>query len=163
VTVKIIKEDGKDANTNEQGEIIVKSETMTAGYDNMPEETKEVFKNGFYYTGDLGYVDKNGLIYINGRKKLMINISGNKVDPTEVENILSSHPKVKEAAVIGISHQSSHESIKAFIVCNEKTDKGEIIVYLKNKIVDYKIPNIIEFVENIPKSPTGKILRNKLG
>ena len=163
VTVKIIKEDGKDANTNEQGEIIVKSETMTTGYDNMPEETKEVFKNGFYYTGDLGYVDKNGLIYINGRKKLMINISGNKVDPTEVEKILSSHPKVKEAAVIGISHQSSHESIKAFIVCNEKTEKGEIIVYLKNKIVDYKIPNIIEFVENIPKSPTGKILRNKLG
>jgi len=76
---------------------------------------------------------------------------------------LSSHPKVKEAAVIGISHQSSHESIKAFIVCNEKTEKGEIIVYLKNKIADYKIPNIIEFVENIPKSPTGKILRNKLG
>jgi len=163
VTVKIIREDGEEADTDEKGEIIVKSETMTTGYDNMPEETKEIFKNGFYYTGDLGYVDKHGLIYIKGRKKLMINISGNKVDPTEVENILSSHPKVKEAAVIGIPHQSSHESIKAFIVCNEKTEKGEIIVYLKNKIVDYKIPNIIEFVENIPKSPTGKILRNKLG
>ncbi len=163
VTVKIIREDGEEADTDEKGEIIVKSETMTTGYDNMPEETKEIFKNGFYYTGDLGYVDKHGLIYIKGRKKLMINISGNKVDPTEVENILSSHPKVKEAAVIGITHQSSHESIKAFIVCNEKTEKGEIIVYLKNKIVDYKIPNIIEFVENIPKSPTGKILRNKLG
>jgi long-chain acyl-CoA synthetase len=162
VTVKVIKEDRQEANSCEEGEIIVKSETMTAGYDNMPGETKKVFKNGFYYTGDLGYIDKNGLIYIVGRRKLMINISGNKVDPVEIETILNNHHAIKESAVVGISDQNSYESMKAFVVCDKITDKSEIILYLKNKIADYKIPNIIEFVESIPKSPTGKILRNKL-
>ncbi|NIP38653.1 MAG: acyl--CoA ligase [Candidatus Dadabacteria bacterium] len=162
VTVRIIKEDGREAKTGELGEITVKSATMTTGYNNMPEETKKVFKNGFYYTGDLGYIDEDGMIYIKGRKKLMINISGNKVDPVEIENLLSTHPKIEEAAVVGLTGRNGNEFIKAFIVCGGKIEKSEIIVYLKNKITDYKIPKLIEFVDIIPKSPTGKILRNKL-
>lgn len=162
VTVKIVTDEGKEADTGELGEIIVKSETMTNGYDNMPQETKEVFKDGFYYTGDLGYMDNDGMIYIKGRKKLMINISGNKVDPVEIENILTSHPKIHESAVVGITDQNSTEIVKAFIVCDENIERKDIIQYLMNQVSDYKIPKLIEFVQSIPKSPTGKILRNKL-
>lgn len=162
VEVRIINDDGSDAKTGQMGEIIVKSNTMTTGYDNLLEETEKVFRNGYYNTRDLGYIDNKGMIYIKGRKKLLINISGNKVDPVEIENVLSLHPKVKESAVIGIMNENGRESIKAFVVGNESIDKSDIIPYLKDKIADYKIPQTIEFVESLPKSPTGKILRNKL-
>ncbi len=92
----------------------------------------------------------------------MINISGNKVDPVEIENILTSHPDIHEAAVIGIMGQHNAETVKAFIVCDEYIERKDIIQYLKNQVSDYKIPKIIDFVQSIPKSPTGKILRNKL-
>ncbi|NIP29359.1 MAG: hypothetical protein GTN99_01515 [Candidatus Dadabacteria bacterium] len=102
------------------------------------------------------------MIYIKGRKKLTINISGNKVDPVEIENILSAHPHISESAVTGISDRDGTETIKAFIVKDKNIESGDIILYMRNKVADYKIPKLIEFVDSIPKSPTGKILRNKL-
>ena len=116
VEVRIVDDTAKDMPSGEVGEIIVRSPSMTKGYYDLPEETARVFKDGYYHTGDLGKIDSDGYIYIVGRKKLLINISGNKVDPTEVEDILSSHPMVKEAAVLGISDDKGGEIVKAVIV-----------------------------------------------
>ncbi|MGI9553545.1 MAG: class I adenylate-forming enzyme family protein [Thermodesulfobacteriota bacterium] len=162
VVVKIIDDNGNMCSENEQGEIIVSSPSMTSGYQNLEEETKKVFKKGFYYTGDLGFIDSDGYIYIKGRRKLFINISGQKVDPVEVENTLLSHSAVLEAAVTGRESESGNEIVAAYIVADTKLNSSDIIEFCRGKISDIKIPSLIKFVESLPKSPTGKILRDKL-
>ena len=162
VEVKIFREDGSQADIGEIGEIAVKSPSMTTGYHDLPEETQRSFRNGYYFTGDLGKIDEDGYIYIVGRKKLFINISGNKVDPQEVENVISRHPKVREVAVVGIRERDEKEAVKAVIVPKEKLEAREIYEFCRGKISDFKIPRIIEFREKLPKSPTGKVLREKL-
>ena len=162
VEVKIFKEDGNEANINEVGEIAVKSPSMTTGYYGLEEQTKRVFKNGFYFTEDLGKMDEKGYIYILGRKKLFINVAGNKVDPTEVENFLLTHPKIKEVVVLGAKDQYGNELVKAVIVPKEDMDSKEIYAYCKDHVADFKTPRMVEFRKEIPKSLTGKVLREYL-
>ncbi len=162
VEVKIFGEDGNEANINEVGEIAVKSPSMTTGYYGLEEQTKRVFKNGFYFTEDLGKMDEKGYIYILGRKKLFINVAGNKVDPTEVENFLLTHPKIKEVVVLGAKDHYGNELVKAVIVPKEDMDSKEIYAYCKDHVADFKIPRMVEFRKEIPKSPTGKVLRECL-
>src|SRR3990172_3299091 len=162
VEVKIFREDGNEANINEVGEIAVKSPSMTKGYYGLEEQTKRVFKNGFYFTEDLGKMDEKGYIYILGRKKLFINVAGNKVDPTEVENYLLTHPKIKEVVVMGAKDKYGNELVKAVIVPKEEMDSKEIYAYCKDHVADFKLPRMVEFREEIPKSPTGKVLREYL-
>jgi long-chain acyl-CoA synthetase len=160
--VRIFREDGGEADINEVGEIAVKSPSMTTGYYGLVEETKRVFRNGYYFTGDLGKIDEEGYIYIVGRKKLIINVAGNKVDPIEVENLLLNHPKIKEAVVLGVKDNQGNESVKAVIVPRGNMVAKEVYDYCKGHISDFKIPRIVEFRDQIPKSPTGKILREHL-
>ena len=134
----------------------------TTGYYGLPEETREVSKDGYYFTGDLGRIDKDGFIYIVGRKKLFVNISGNKVDPVEVENILVDHPNVTEVAVLGITDSDGVESVKAVIVPSEEIQKKDILELCRERIAEFKIPKIIEFRDELPRSPTGKVLREEL-
>ena len=163
VVVKILDEGGQELGIDEVGEIVVKSPSMTTtGYYGLPEETKEVFKDGYYFTGDLGRIDKDGFIYIVGRKKLFINISGNKVDPLEVENVLLDHPNVKEVAVLGITDSDGVESVKAVIVPSEVIQKKDILELCRERIAEFKIPKTIEFRDELPRSPTGKVLREEL-
>ncbi|MBI2485361.1 MAG: acyl--CoA ligase [Deltaproteobacteria bacterium] len=162
VKVVIFKEDGSRGEINEIGEIAVKCPSMTTGYHGLPEETKMAFKNGYYFTGDLGRIDEEGYIYIVGRKKLFINISGNKVDPSEVETLLLQHPKVREAAILGVKDRQGNEMVKAVIVSKSHMETKEVYEFFKGRISDFKIPRIIEFREEIPKSPTGKVLREYL-
>lgn len=162
VEVKIFREDGSEADINEVGEIAVKSPSMTTGYYGLAEETKRVFRNGYYFTGDLGKIDEEGYIYIVGRKKLLINVAGNKVDPIEVENLLLNHPKIKEAVVLGVKDNHGNESVKAIIVPRGNIVAKEVYDYCKGHISDFKIPRIVEFRDKIPKSPTGKVLRERL-
>ena len=162
VEVKIFGEDGNEANINEVGEIAVKSPSMTTGYYGLEEQTKRVFKNGFYFTEDLGKIDEKGYIYILGRKKLFINVAGNKVDPTEVENFLLTHPKIKEVVVLGARDNYGNELVKAVVVPKEDMDSKEIYAYCKDRVADFKIPRTVEFRKEIPKSPTGKVLREYL-
>ena len=163
VTVKIFNEDSNELELDQVGEIAVKSPSMTTtGYYGLPKETKEVFRGGYYYTGDLGRIDQDGFIYIVGRKKLFINISGNKVDPVEVENVLLEFDKVTEAAVLGILDSEGSESVKAVIVSSEGVEKKDILNFCKQRISNYKIPSIIEFRDELPRSPTGKVLREEL-
>lgn len=171
VTVKIIAEDGAEDGTeevtecgvNEIGEITVKSPSMTTSYYEMPEETERAFRGGFYHTGDLGRIDEEGYIFIEGRKKLVINVAGNKVDPAHVEEVLVKHPSIKEAAVLGVQTDGG-EAVKSVIVTEEGEElkPSEVIKFLHGKLSEYKIPRIIEFRDELPRSPTGKVLRERL-
>ncbi|HXG30231.1 MAG TPA: class I adenylate-forming enzyme family protein, partial [Thermodesulfobacteriota bacterium] len=162
VEVEIFREDGSRAQMGELGEIAVRSPSMTTGYYGLPDETERAFRDGYYFTGDLGRIDEEGYIYILGRKRLFINISGNKVDPQEVENLLLKHQKVKEAVVLGVKDDRGNEIVKAVIVPKERMETREIYEFCKGRISDFKIPRIIEFRDEIPKSPTGKVLREYL-
>ncbi len=162
VEVRVFREDGSEALRNEVGEIAVKSPSMTTGYYGLSEQTERVFKNGYYFTEDLGKIDDKGYIYIVGRKKLFINVAGNKVDPQEIENLLMTHPKIKEAVVLGSTDSYGNESVKAVIVSKEDIDTKEIYKFCKDRVADFKLPRIIEFTKEIPKSPTGKVLREYL-
>jgi len=162
VDVRVLDDKGGEVISGEVGEITVKSPSMTRGYYGLPEETSEVFKNGYYFTGDLGRIDPDGYIYIVGRKKLFINISGNKVDPGEVENVLTSHPLVSEAAVLGMNDEKGNELVKAVLVTEGEVKTGEIIEYCRDRLAGYKVPRIIEFTDELPRSPSGKVLRERL-
>jgi long-chain acyl-CoA synthetase len=156
VEVKIVKEDGSQAEAGEEGEIVVKSSSMTKGYKNLPKDTISAFKNGYYHTGDLGTIDKDGYIRILGRKKLFINIGGNKVNPREVEHQISGHSKVEEVVVFGVTDSDGNEVVKAVIVPKADLTAKEIYDFCKGKIADFKIPRKIEFRGRIPKGATGK-------
>jgi len=110
----------------------------------------------------LGKIDRDGFIYVVGRKKFFINISGNKVDSSEVENFLLKHPKVKEAVVLGINDSDGGERVKAVLIVDKGTQKKDILEFCKDEIAEYKIPRIIEFRDELPRSPTGKVLREEL-
>lgn len=151
---------------NQKGEIVIKGPTLMNGYWNEPEETERVLKNGWYYTGDIGLLDDEGYLKIVDRKKELILCSGFNVYPTEVENTMSQHPAISEVAVIGVPDDYRGESVKAFVVLNDKS-KGiitekDIIDWCKENMAAYKRPHKIEFIDALPKSGAGKILKRLL-
>lgn len=160
--VRIVDEDGSILPDGTVGEIAIKSAALTRGYYNMPELNKEAFKDGYFLTGDLGKKDEEGRLYITGRKKIFIEVGGNKVDPLEIEDVLITHPKVKEVVVVGIKGHFDGEMIKAVIVPDGMCTDQEIVSFCRNKLTSYKIPQIFEYRDEIPKSPLGKILRKDL-
>lgn len=162
VEMTIVDDDGNEVPNNVSGELLFKSPALTDGYRNMPELNKDAFKDGAFLTGDLGKRDDQGRFYITGRKKIFIDQGGYKVDPFEVEDVLSAHPKVAEAVVVGVKGPYEGEVIKAVIVADGECEKREIVAYCKERLAEFKIPKILEFREEIPKSPLGKILRKDL-
>ncbi|GAX45465.1 AMP-dependent synthetase and ligase [Tolypothrix sp. NIES-4075] len=164
IDIKIIDDAGKELPTGTVGEIVIKSEALTQGYSNKPELNQQVFKNGSFLTDDLGKKDEDGRIYITGRKQIFIDTGGHKVDPLEIENILITHHQVKEAVVVGIKGLYAGEIIKAVIVPEnqDNCDERDILFYCKSKLADFKLPKLIEFRDEIPKSPLGKVLRKNL-
>jgi len=164
VEVRIVDEDDNDLPTNEVGEIIVRGPNVMKGYWNRPQETDEAFRNGWFHTGDLGKFDEEGYLHIVGRKKEMIISGGFKVFPREVEEVLHAHPKVKEVAVVGIPDPIRGESVKAFIVLKEgvTATERELDEYCRKNLAAFKVPRIYEFVTNIPRTPSGKVLNRLL-
>jgi long-chain acyl-CoA synthetase len=162
VEVEIFAEDGRMANVGEAGAIAVKSPGAIKGYDGLDKVNREVFRHGYFFTGDFGKKDQGGLLYLIGRKKFFINKGGYKIDPHEIEELLESHAKVDEAVVIGLPTSYGDEKVKAVMVLNTPCSEEEIIKYCQGKIADFKIPSLIEFRESLPKSPTGKVLRKML-
>lgn len=162
VEVDIIGEKGEILSQDELGKIGIKSPAMIKDYAEMGDLNKESFRNGYFFPGDLGKKDNNGNLYIKGRKTLFLNTGGNKVDPSEIESLLESHPKVKEVVVVGIKSHYGDDAIKAVVVPECNCEESEIIDFCKDKIADFKIPRIIEFRKEIPKSPLNKILRKYL-
>ena len=134
------------------------------GYWNKPDETKTVLTDdGWLKTGDIATMDERGYIRIVDRKKDMIIVSGFNAYPSEIESVLTSHPDIREAGVVGIQDEKSGEMIKAVIVKGRQDlTVKEIIAYCRNNLAAYKIPKIIEFRDTLPKSDVGKILRREL-
>lgn len=162
VEVEIFDEGGYRLKNGEIGEVAVKSPAKTKGYFNAEVLTRESFRNGYFCTGDIGRKDEKGYLFIIGRKKSFINTATHKVDPSEVENLLRAHEKIAEAVVVGEKSHYGDEVVKAFIVPRVEFEETEIIEYCRGRIADFKIPRIIEFRKEIPKSPLGKVLKKYL-
>ncbi|MFW9832803.1 MAG: long-chain fatty acid--CoA ligase [Candidatus Thorarchaeota archaeon] len=154
----------KDLPVGEVGELAVKGPQIMAGYHNKPDETADVLRDGWLFTGDIAKMDEDGWTYIVDRKKDLINASGYKVWPNEVEEVLFEHPKIREVAVIGIPDETRGETVKAFVVLEEGESMTleELRTYSKEKMAIYKVPTDVEFVKDLPKTQVGKILRREL-
>ncbi|SES94110.1 long-chain acyl-CoA synthetase [Salinibacillus kushneri] len=148
----------------ETGELIIKGPQVMKGYWNMPEETADTLRDGWLYTGDLARMDEDGYAYIVDRKKDMIIASGYNVYPRDVEEVLYEHPAVQEAVVVGVPDEYRGETVKAVLVLNEgqSTTEEEIIAYCREHLAAYKIPRMVDFREELPKTNVGKILRRKV-
>jgi long-chain acyl-CoA synthetase len=156
----------KELPPGEVGEIVVKGPMVIPGYWNKPEETAYAIRNGWLYTGDVGKMDENGWFYVVDRKKDLIIVSGYKVWPRDVEDVLYQHPAIKETAVIGVPDSYRGETVKAFVAIKDnfrdKVTSEELIEFCKKRMAAYKYPRIVEIVSEIPKTITGKFLRRVL-
>ncbi|MGQ9759206.1 MAG: long-chain-fatty-acid--CoA ligase [Candidatus Methanomethylicaceae archaeon] len=164
VEVRIVDDEDNELPTNEVGEIVVRGPSVMKGYWNKPQETEEAFRNGWFHTGDLGRMDEEGYLYIVGRKKEMIISGGFKVFPREVEEVLHAHPKVKEVAVVGIPDPIRGESVKAYVVLKdgENAMESEFDEFCRRNLAAFKVPRVYEFVNAIPRTPSGKVLNKVL-
>ncbi|MGW2024071.1 class I adenylate-forming enzyme family protein [Streptomyces decoyicus] len=162
--VRIIDETGQDLPFGEQGEIAVRGPQVVPGYWRRPDATAEAIPGGELHTGDIGFMDTDGWLYVVNRKKDMINASGFKVWPREVEDVLYSHPAVREAAVVGVPDAYRGESVKAYVSLRPGTapDPAELAAYCKERLAAYKYPRAVEILAELPKTTSGKILRREL-
>ena len=162
--VIIRDEDGKNMPTGKVGEILIKGPQVMAGYWNRPDETAKVMtKDGYFKSGDMGFIDKDGFVKIVDRKKDMILVSGFNVYPTEIEDVVAKHPGVLEAAVIGVPDEHSSEVPKLFVVKKDPAlNEEQIHAYCKENLTGYKRPKLIEFRDELPKTNVGKVLRRAL-
>ncbi|SFU68441.1 long-chain-fatty-acid--CoA ligase FadD [Xenorhabdus koppenhoeferi] len=161
--IKLVGNDGDEVPQGEAGEMWVRGPQVMKGYWNRPDATAEILKDGWLATGDIANIDENGFFHIVDRKKDMILISGFNVYPNEVEDVVSSHPKVLESAVVGVPSKNSGEAVKVFVVRkNSSLTEDELKAYCRRYLTGYKVPKLIEFRDELPKSNVGKILRKEL-
>ncbi|RTE85535.1 MULTISPECIES: AMP-binding protein [Gammaproteobacteria] len=155
-------EDNQPLAVGEPGELVVKGPQVMKGYWNRPDETEKVLINGWFKTGDVGLVQENGNIKIVDRLKDMIIVSGFNVYPNEIEDVLCQHPAVLEAAVVGKPSDKTGESVHAFVSLKGETTESELIEYCREQLTNYKVPQSVTIMDELPKSTVGKILRREL-
>jgi long-chain acyl-CoA synthetase len=150
----------------EEGELLLRGPAITDGYWEKPEETANAIRSGRLHTGDVAKFDEHGWCFIVDRKKDLINASGFKVWPREVEDVLNEHPGVREAAVIGVPDAYRGETVKAFVALTDEykgaVTGNDLIRFCKERMAAYKYPRIVEIIDEVPKTLTGKYLRRKL-
>jgi long-chain acyl-CoA synthetase len=161
--VAILDDEDNEVPLGEQGEISIRGPQVMKGYWNRPDETEKVMVNGFFRTGDIGVMDSRGYVKIVDRKKDMILVSGFNVYPSEIEEVVATHPKVLEVAAIGVPDEKSGEVPKLFVVKKDPSlTTEEVLAFAKENLTGYKRPRYVEFMDELPKSNVGKILRKDL-
>jgi len=161
--LKIVGNDGSELPPNQSGEIIVRGPIMKGYYDN-PEATARTIKNGWLYTGDVGRMDKDGEVFLTGRSKDIIIVKGQNIYPSDIEEVLYTHPKVAEAAVVGVPDETRGETVRAIIrlKAGEVVTELEIKHFCREHMADYKVPRQVSFVDSLPKTAGGKIDKKNL-
>jgi long-chain acyl-CoA synthetase len=164
VELRIVGDDGKDLPADQVGEIAVRSAQIMGGYWKLPEATARAIQGDWFFTGDAGYLDDKGYLYIYDRVKDMIVSGGENIYPAEVESSLFGHPAVGDVAVIGVPDERWGEAVKAVVVRKPGAEvtPGELIGWARERIAGYKLPKSVDFVEALPRNPTGKILKREL-
>jgi acyl-CoA synthetase (AMP-forming)/AMP-acid ligase II/acyl carrier protein len=158
VEVAVLAPDGHLQPTNAEGEIVIRGETITSGYEGNSEANASAFIDGWFRTGDAGYVDNDGYIYLTGRMKEMINRGGEKIAPREIDEALSEHPAVAQAIAFAVPHRTLGEDVAAAVVLHDGMDisEAELRRYLLDKLASFKVPSRFVFVDRLPTGPTGK-------
>ena len=165
VEMKVVDDDGNEVAQGEPGEIVIRGHNVMKGYWNRPEATAEsITKDGWFHTGDMATVDEEGYFFIVDRKKDLIIRGGYNVYPREIEEVIYEHPAVREVAVVGVPHDELGEEIGAAIALKEgeTATEDEIRQHVKDQVAAYKYPRVVWFVEELPKGPTGKILKREI-
>ena len=164
IYVKIVDESGEELVPGQEGEIVVRGPNVMKGYLNRPEATKEILRDGWLYTGDVGYLDEEGYLYIVDRKRDMIIKGGFNVYPREIEELLLHHPAIAEVAVVGVADPVQGEEVKAYVVLKKgaNVSSDEIIEYCLSQIARYKCPKYISFLQSLPKNALGRVQKHLL-
>ena len=164
VIVQIVDEEGKEVIQGDVGEIVAQGPRLMKGYWNKEDATNETIRDGWLYTGDLGYMDSEGYIFLSGRAKDFIKRGGEMIAPDEVENVILTHSSIDDAAVIGVNDEYWGERVRAGVVLKSgmAVDQQEIIDYCHERLASYKKPESVIFAQEIPKNPMGKILKREL-
>lgn len=164
VEARLVDPEGKPVPVGQTGEIIIRGPNVMKGYYGKPEETAAAIRNGWLHSGDIGRFDKEGHLYIVDRIKDLVISGGLNVYPSEVEGVLYTHPAVDECVVVGLPHKEYGEAVSAFVILRRgyETTEEELIAHCKSKMASYKAPKTVVYVEDLPKTPTGKTLRRKI-
>lgn len=164
VQVKIFDARGQELPARQMGEIVARGDTVMPGYWNNPEATRETLRDGWLYTGDMGYMDERGYVFILDRSKDMIISGGNNIYPREIEEVILKNPMVSEVTVIGVPDPEWGEAVKAIVVIHQGRviTEADIIEHCKKFLASYKKPKSVDFVASLPKNNYGKILKREL-
>ncbi|MEW6130464.1 MAG: long-chain-fatty-acid--CoA ligase [Acidobacteriota bacterium] len=162
--MNVFDEKDRELPAGQVGEIVIRGANVTGGYYKNDAANAEAFRSGWFHSGDLGYRDEEGFYYIVDRKSDMIIRGGENIYPREIDEVLYQHPKVKDAATIGVPHALYGEEVKSFIVLREgeQATEDEIMAFCREQLADFKCPKSVAFLEDIPKGPTGKLLKKEL-
>jgi long-chain acyl-CoA synthetase len=161
----VVADDGNEVPRGAPGEIVIRGHTVMTGYWNRPEATEEAIDSDRWFrTGDMAKVDEDGYFFIVDRKKELIIRGGYNVYPREIEEVIYEHPAVREAAVIGIPHAELGEEVGAAVALKPDADasEAELRDFVKARVAAYKYPRQVWFVDELPKGPTGKILKREI-
>ncbi len=164
VEVRLVDQNDSDVKDGERGEIVIRGPNVMKGYFNRPEETAAALRGGWLHSGDVGVFDEEGYLYIVDRLKDVIITGGENVFPKEVEDVLYTHEAVAECAVVGLPHAEYGEAVTAFVTLKEgrTTDEAALIAFCKSRLARYKAPKTVRFLQELPKTAAGKILRREL-
>ena len=164
VEVRIFDQEDRELPAGEVGEIVTRSDVVMKGYWRNPEATAKTLRNGWLHTGDVGRMDENGYVFLMDRSKDMIISGGENIYPREIEEVIARHPAVREVVVIGVPDPQWGEAVKAVVALKEGSSvtAGELIAFCKDHIASYKKPKSVDFVDELPKSNFGKLLKREL-
>jgi long-chain acyl-CoA synthetase len=163
--IRIFDDNDRELGARQVGEIVMRGPNIMKGYYKNETATRDAFRSGWFHTGDLGYRDEDGYFYVVDRKSDMIIRGGENIYPREIDEVLYQHPKVKDAATVGVPDELYGEEVKSFVVLRDgqQATERELIEFCNDRLADFKCPKSIELVQDIPKGPTGKLLKRELG